>query len=333
MMNKYLLPSYLQRFFTERLLSQLHASPNTISSYRDTFRLLLKYTIDNIGIASTNLQVAHIDAQLVSSFLSFSEVERGNSARTRNARLAAIKSFFKYVAVNEPQLLLHCQKVLAIPSKRFEKRIIHFLECKEIDALLAAPDISTWFGKRDRALLLLMIQTGLRISEVISLRVSDIELGTGGYLRCCGKGRKNRVTPLRTDTRSALRLWLDKVKLQSDNPLFISKPGKPLSRDAIERIIRKHVTIASAYCPSLLAKHITPHVLRHTAAMQLLQGGVDLTVIALWLGHESIETTQIYIHADIKLKERAMAKTRSTEEVTIDRYLPDDELLSFLEML
>lgn len=332
MMDKYLLPPYVQRFFTDRLISQLCAAPNTIASYRDTFRLLFKYTQDNAGITPTNLHVSHIDAQLVSKFLTFCEVERSNSVRSRNTRLAAIKSFFKYVSINEPQLLMHCQKVLAIPSKRFEKRIIDFLDHQEIEALLASPDLSTWFGRRDRTLLLLMVQTGLRVSEVISLKVSDIELGTGAHLRCCGKGRKNRATPLRSDTRNAIRLWLDETRAQADAPLFAGRLGKSLSRDAVERILRKHTVTASTSCASLINKRITPHVLRHTAAMQLLRGGVDLTVIALWLGHESTETTQMYIHADVKLKEQAMARTQSTQEIA-GRYLPNDELLSFLEAL
>lgn len=332
MIETYPLPVYVQRFFTERLLTQMRASPNTISSYRDTFRLLLRYAEGQIGLTPTKLQVAHIDAGLVGRFLTSCEEERGNSPRSRNTRLAAIRSFFKYVSINEPQLLLHCQKVLAMPSKRHEKCVVDFLARDEMDALLAAPDPTTWFGRRDRTLLLLMLQTGLRVSEAIALKRSDVELGAGAHVRCYGKGRKERATPLRTDSRSALRDWMAVTKATSDDPLFSTTRGKPLSRDAVARMLQKHVALASRKAPTLASKRVTPHVLRHTAAMQLLQSGVDRTVIALWLGHESVETTQMYIHADIELKERAMARTRPVDEPT-GRFQPDDELLAFLESL
>ena len=263
-------------------------------------------------------------------FLSFVESERGNSARTRNARLSAIRSFFTYVAVHEPQLLHHCQRVLAMPSKRHEKRTIDYLTREEIEALLDAPDLSTWYGRRDRTLLMLAVQTGLRVSELIHLARSDVVLGAGAHVRCVGKGRKERSTPIRRDCAEALRAWLAEHGGQAGDPLFVSNRGERLSRDAVERLVRRHADEAAKARPTLKRKRVTPHVLRHSAAMQLLQNGVDRTVIALWLGHESVETTQMYVHADIQLKERALAKTQPVA-LPPGRYRPTDDLLAFLE--
>jgi site-specific recombinase XerD len=330
-MKTYALSAYLQRFFTERLGAQMKASPNTIASYRDTFRLLLRYGADERKKDPTALQVADIDADLVAHFLTDLEKTRGNGAR-RNTRLAAIRSFFKYVAVNEPQLLHHCQRVLAMPAKRHEKRAIDYLDRDEIEAVIAAPDLSTWHGRRDRAILVLMLQTGLRVTELVTLTCSDIGLGAGPHVRCMGKGRKERATPIRKDSIKLLRDWLAERKGKTDDPLFISNRGTRLSRDAVEDIVRRHVEAASKTCRSLRSKRVTPHVLRHSAAMQLLHSGVDRTVIALWLGHESVETTQMYIHADMKMKETAIAKTRPVD-TKHGRYRPSDKLLAFLEGL
>jgi len=331
-MKTYPLPIYVQRFFTERLTTQLAASPNTVASYRDTFRLLLKYASDHLGRTPTALQVADIDADLVGGFLSFVETMRANGARSRNTRLSAIRSFFKYIALQEPQLLHHCQRILAMPSKRYEKRAVNYLKRAEIEALIAAPDPATWCGRRDRTLLLVAVQTGLRVSELIHLNCGDVMLGTGAHVRCMGKGRKERSTPLRKDSVEALRIWLEQRTNDFAAPLFVSNRGDRLSRDAVERLVAKHADRASGKCATLKGKHITPHVLRHSAAMQLLQNGVDRTVIALWLGHECVETTQMYIHADIQLKEQALAKTQSVA-VRPGRYRPDDKLLAFLEAL
>lgn len=331
-MKTYPLPVYLQRFFTERLATQLRASQNTVASYRDSFRLLLKFASDRLKRAPTDLEVADIDADLVGGFLDHVETARANGARSRNVRLAAIRSFFKYVAINEPQLLHHCQRIQAMPSKRYEKRAITYLNQAEIEALVAAPDGSTWTGRRDRTLLLLALQTGLRVSELITLTGADVVLGTGAHVRCLGKGRKERATPLRKDCVLAMRNWLAEHVGDPSKPLFVSNRGDRLSRDAVERIVCKYVEVASRRCPTLKSKRVTPHVLRHSAAMQLLQNGVDRTIIALWLGHESIETTQIYIHADLGLKEQAMAKTKPVA-VPEGRYRPSDELLAFLESL
>lgn len=331
-MKTYALSAYLQRFFTERLGAQMKASPNTVASYRDTFRLLLRYAADQRKKQPTALQIADIDADLVAQFLTDLETTRGNGARSRNTRLAAIRSFFKHVAVNEPQLLHHCQRVLAMPAKRHEKRAIDYLDRDEIEAVIAAPDLSTWHGRRDRAILLLTLQTGLRVTELITLTCGDIGFGAGAHVRCMGKGRKERATPIRKDSIKLLRDWLTERKGKTDDPLFISNRGTRLSRDAVEGIVRRHVETAAKTCRSLRSKRVTPHVLRHSAAMQLLHGGVDRTVIALWLGHESVETTQMYIHADMKIKEKAIAKTRPVE-AKHGRYRPSDKLLSFLEAL
>lgn len=331
-MKTHPLPIYLQRFFTERLASQLQASPNTVASYRDTFRLLLTHASERLARMPTDLQVADIDAELVGHFLSDIETTRGNSARTRNTRLSAIRSFFKYVAINEPQLLHHCQKVLSMPPKRYEKRMIDYLNRDEIEALLAAPDLTSWYGRRDRALLLLALQTGLRVSELIQLSCGDVVLGTGAHVRCKGKGRKDRSTPLRRDSVRVLRAWLAERAAEDEEPLFVSNRGGRLSRDAVERIVRKHVDLASRSCPSLKDKRVSAHVLRHSAAMDLLHHGVDCTVIALWLGHESVETTQMYLHADLQLKERAMDQTKPVE-VPTGRYQPSDDVMAFLEAL
>jgi site-specific recombinase XerD len=326
------LAPYLQRFFTERLGAQMKASPNTIASYRDTFRLLLKHVAATLAKTPTDLKVAEIDADLVGAFLTDIESTRGNGARSRNARLSAIRSFFKYVAINEPQLLHHCQRILAMPSKRHEKRTIDYLTRTEIEAVIAAPDLTTWHGRRDRALLVLALQTGLRVSELINLQGRDIVLGPGAHVRCLGKGRKERATPIRKDSIKLLRGWITERGGNESEALFISNRNEPLSRDAIEQIVRKHVESAAGVCPSLRKKRVTPHVLRHSAAMQLLQNGVDRTVIALWLGHESVETTQMYIHADMQIKEKAMARTRPVA-AKAGRYRPDDKLLAFLEAL
>ncbi len=331
-MTRYPLPIFVQRFFTERLTNQLAASANTVASYRDTFRLLLTFATSRLGRQPTDLLVTDIDADLVGRFLDFVETSRGNSARSRNTRLAAIRSFFKYVAINEPALLHHCQRVLALPSKRHKKRMIDYLEREQIEALLAAADLSTWYGRRDRALLHLCVQTGLRVSELIGLRCGDVVLGTGAHVRCRGKGRKDRSTPLRADTAAILGVWLDERADAADRPLFVSNRNGRLSRDAVERIVRKYAALAAERCSTLKGKHVTPHCLRHTAAMELLHNGVGCTVIALWLGHESVETTQIYLHADLQVKEKAMERTRPVDTPP-GRYRPSDALLDYLEAL
>src|ERR1700728_1011256 len=327
-----ILQSLIQRFFTERLCSQMEASPNTIAGYRDTFRLLLRFATERTGRPPTKLTVDDLDCDLVADFLTHVETERGNSARSRNTRLAAIRSFFRFVAMNEPAYLLHSQRVLAMPSKRHVRRTVEFLTRSEMDALLAAPDRSTWLGRRDYALLTLALQTGLRASEIINLRRCDIVPGSGAHIRCEGKGRKQRCTPLRRGTLKLLEVWLQERRGGDNDPLFPTSKGTKLSRDALEQIVGRHALAASKSCPTLGAKRISPHVLRHSTAMELLQNGVDQTVIALWLGHENVETTQVYIHADLRLKEAALARV-ATPEIDPGRFRPDDALLTFLEAL
>jgi site-specific recombinase XerD len=322
----------LEAFFTNRLQRQRRASSNTVDAYRDTFRLLLRFAHDKLGRAPSDLLLADLDTSLIGDFLQHLEEKRGNCIRTRNARLAAIRSFFRYAALEEPAHSLMIQRVLGIPQKRFEKKIVAFLNRAQVEALLAAPDKETWLGRRDHALMLLACQTGLRVSEITQLRREDVELGSGAYVRCLGKGRKQRCTPLTRQTANVLRAWFREVNHSPADPVFPSRRGGHLSRDAVERLIKKHVAKAEIACPSLKAKRVSPHVLRHTTAVDLLQSGVDRSVIALWLGHESVETTQIYIDADLAIKERALART-SPVGGRPARYKPPDELLGFLQGL
>src|SRR5262252_3413759 len=299
--------SLVQLFFTDRLRTQLGASPHTIAAYRDTFRLLLQFASKHLRRAPSQLRTEDINASFLGKFLEHLELTRGNGTRTRNNRLAALHAFFRYVAVSEPGLALHCQRILAMPSKRYDRGPVAFVTEKEAAALVAAPNPKTWIGKRDRALLLVAIQTGLRNSEISSLRRQDVELGAGAHVRCLGKGRKMRCTPLRPDVATALKQWLSQQSGKPEDPLFPSSKGGRLSADALQQLVVRHIATARQRCPSLTSKTVTPHTLRHGAAMALLHGGVDLSVIALWLGHESTETTQMYLHADMRLKERALA--------------------------
>ena len=323
----------LQGFFTDRLLRQRQASPHTIASYRDSFRLLLKFAAERLGKEPSELTLTDLDAPFVGAFLHHLEQDRGNSARTRNARLAAVRAFFRYIAFEELQQSALIQRVLAMPNKCAEKKPIDFLNRPEIEALLSAPDLNTWGGRRDRALLLLAVQTGLRVSELVGLNCEDLVLGNeASYVRCHGKGRKERLTPLRKQTTTVLRDWLREREGRPGEPVFPNSRGGRLSRDGVEHLLAKHVATASTQCPSLQTKHVSPHVLRHSAAMDLLQHGVDRSVIALWLGHESVQTTEVYIHADMKLKEKVLEKISPLESPP-GRYRPADPLLAFLESL
>ena len=322
----------LQSFFTERMLQQRQASPHTIAGYRDCFRLLLNFAAERLRKQPSKFTLEALDSELIADFLTHLEQHRGNSARTRNTRLAALHSFFRYVALNEPIYALHCQRILAIPSKRYEKKPIAFLERAESEAVLAVQDTGTWTGRRDHTLLLVAIQTGLRVSELISLRCKDVVLGAGAHVRCWGKGRKQRSTPLRKEAASQLKRWLCEREGVPEAPVFPSIRGGALSRDAVERLVTKHAQAAALHCPSLKGKTVTAHVLRHTTAMELLHNGVDRSVIAMWLGHESVETTQIYLHADMKLKEKALSHTTPLATPP-SRFQPGDPLLRFLESL
>jgi integrase/recombinase XerD len=322
----------LQAFFTDRLIAQRQVSGHTVAAYRDTFRLLLAFAQSRTGTAPSDLRLDDLDAALIGAFLEHLRNDRHNGARTSNARLAAIHSLFRYAALRHPEHAALIQRVLAIPPARFDKTVVSFLTCGEAEALLAAPDRSRWVGRRDHALLAVAIQTGLRVSELTALTRADVHLGTGPHIRCTGKGRKERCTPLTTQVTRVLRTWLDERGGGQGHPLFPTSRGQSLSRDAVELLVARHARTAQATCPTLGGKTVSPHVLRHTAAMSLLHAGNDLTVIALWLGHERAETAQIYIHADQRLKQRALDRT-TPAGIRPGRYRPPDKLLAFLEQL
>jgi integrase/recombinase XerD len=321
----------MQAFFTERLIGQRRASPHTIAAYRDTLRLLLGFTAARTGTPPCRLDIAELDAPLIAAFLDHIEHQRGNSIRTRNARLAAIHSLFGFAALRHPEHAADIARVLAIPARRGDQTIVTFLTDDEASALLAAPDRATRTGRRDHAWILLAIKTGLRASEITSLTCKDVHLGTAAYVACHGKGRKDRITPLTRGTVATLRAWLTERAGRPDDPLFDTIRGGPMSHDALQQRLTLHAAAAGQYCPALTSKNVTPHVLRHST-MALLHAGVDITVIALWLGHESVATTQIYLQADMALKQRALDRTTSPASIP-GRYKPGDQLLAFLEAL
>lgn len=323
----------LQAFFTTRLVQQRQASPRTVQTYRDAFRLLLAYAHVRTGKAPAQLDLADLDADMISGFLDHLEQQRHNSVRTRNARLTAIHSFYRFAAYRHPEHAELVSQILAIPTKRCETAVVSFLDESEIDAVLAAPDRTTWAGRRDHTLLLVAVQTGLRLSELIDLRYQDAHLGTGPHLSCFGKGRKRRDTPLSSTAVRVLHAWLRERNGHPHEPLFPSRRGGHLSPDAIQRLLAKHVTTAAESCPSLRTKRVTPHTLRHSCAMALLRHGVDIAVIALWLGHEKLQSTQIYLHADLTIKEQALNRTAPHGTTGTGRYRPPDRLLAFLDNL
>jgi len=328
-----LLAPVLEAFFTKRLLAERRASPATIASYRLSFCLLLRFVEEHLGKAPSDLDIADLDAPVISAFMEHLETARGNSARSRNARLAAVRSLFRFAALRAPEDAAVIQRVLAMSGPRTPQSPATFLTKAEVDAVLAAPDLVTWSGRRDYALLAVAVQTGLRLSELTGLRRDDVQLGPGAHLRCTGKGRKERCTPLTANCAAVVQDWMDQCPdgLTTD-PLFPSNRDGRLSDDAVQRLVAKHVSGAVDSCPSLRGKRVSPHTLRHTAAMRLLEAGVDTSVIALWLGHERTETTQMYLHADLGIKERALART-APANVRVGRYQPHDRLLSFLESL
>lgn len=327
-----LLAPTLQAFFTERLARQRQASPATVAAYRDSFRLLLAFACNHTGKAPSALTFDDLDAPTITAFLTHLEADRRNTARTRNARLAAIRALFRYAALCHPEHSATIARVLAIPQKRFDNAIVTFLTRDEAQALIDAPDPLRWEGRRDQAILALTVQTGLRVSEITGLNCEHVAIGTGAHVTCTGKGRKQRVVPLTTATANTLRAWTRERGGLPADPLFPTRTGRRLSRDAIARRVAAHVTTATGHCPSLATKQVTPHVLRHSAAMALLQAGVDVSVIALWLGHEDIRSTQTYLHADLAIKERALARTNQAS-TTPGRFRPPDPLLAFLESL
>jgi integrase/recombinase XerD len=322
----------LQAYFTDRLIGQRSASPSTIGAYRLTFRLLLGFATQRTRTAPSSLDIAELDAPLIAAFLDHLEHERGNSAQTRNNRLAAIHSLFAYIALHHPEHAESVQRVLAIPHKRTERNLLTYLTEPEVDALLDACDRSTWTGRRDHAMLALTIQTGLRISELAALTRADVTLTTGANVHTIGKGRKERRTPLVPTTKTLLKAWLHERAGNPADPLFSTITGNRLSRDAIERRLARHLADAASTCPSLASKHVTMHTLRHTAAMRLLLAGNDITVIALWLGHEQLSSTNAYLHADMTQKQEAIDRTKPITAKP-GRYQPPDALIAFLEAL
>lgn len=332
-MNAPTVSSLLQGFFTERLVRQLQASPQTISAYRDTIRLLLLYAAKKTGKSPSRLEIDDLDAVTVGEFLTHLDTERHNSTATRNARLAAIHSFYRYALPLIPEWAHTASQVLAIPQRRHERAIVSYLTGPETEALLAAPDRTTWYGRRDHALLITAVQTGLRLSEITALTISEVTTTTpGACVHTIGKGRKERATPLTRQAVAVLRAWLPEAGSAPTASAFPTRRGTRLSADAVQRLVAKHAHAAALSCPSITSKHVTPHTLRHTTAMALLHAGVDTSVIALWLGHQNAETTHIYLHADMTIKERALARIPATR-TTPGRYRPADHLIDFLERL
>ena len=326
------LPTLIEAFFTRHLAGRQNVSAHTIASYRDTFRLLLRFASKQLGKAPSQLAPGDLDVALLDDFLRDLETTRRNTARSRNARLTALRSFFGFVAYEAPGHSALCARVRAMPRKRHERRQIDYLRRPEIEALLAAPDTAHWFGRRDHALLLTAVQTGLRLSELTALRQKDVTLGAGAHVRCMGKGRKERDTPLTKPVAGILARWMKEQDEGAENFVFASRHGGRLSADAVQNIVRRHVASACRQCVSLARKRVTPHVLRHTAAMELLQAGVECSMIALWLGHASLDTTQVYLDANLAMKEETLAKT-SAAKGKMCRYKPGDRLLNFLSNL
>jgi site-specific recombinase XerD len=322
----------LQSWFTDRLGRQRHASPCTVASYRDTLRLLLRFMQESTGKEPSSLDWDDLDDKAISEFLDHLESERNNGARTRNLRLTAIRSLFRYAALRHPEHAGVIQRVLAIPTKRFDKATVSFLSAEEAAALIDAPDLQRWEGRRDRAMLVLALQAGLRVSELIGLDCADVVLGTGGHVRCEGKGRRQRAVPLTNSAQQVLRVWMAERAGRAGDPLLPTRTGRRLSPDAVERRVAIHAATATKRCPSLQAKKLHPHVLRHSCAMSLLQARVDVAVIALWLGHADMRSTDAYIHADLSIKERALALI-TPPSVKPGRYKPPDSVLAFLESL
>jgi site-specific recombinase XerD len=322
----------IQSFFTDRLVKQRRVSPRTIAVYRDTIRLLVCFVHDHSGRPPHKLDWADLDTTMITAFLEHLEHDRSNSTRTRNLRLTAIRSLFAYAALRHPEHAALIQQVFAIPAKRFDKPTITFLTAEQIDALINAPDLTRWEGRRDRALLLTAVQTGLRVAELIGLNCADLSVGAGAAISCLGKGRRHRAVPLTAPSEAVLRVWTAERAGRPNEPLFPTRTGQRLSPDAVQRLVRKHAVTAATSCPSLHANQIHPHVLRHSCAMTLLQAGVDTAVIALWLGHADIRSTQAYLHADMTIKQRALDRTTPANS-SPGRFKPPDSLLAFLEAL
>jgi site-specific recombinase XerD len=326
------LATLLQAFFLERLTAQRNASPQTVAAYRDSFRLLLEFAQQYVGKAPERLELTDLDAPVVLAFLDHLERERHNTIRSRNARFAAIRSFMHFAAFKDPTALPGIQRVLAIPMKRFDKPLLGFLSTSEIQAILDAPPTDRWSGQRDRIMFATLYNTGARVSELTGLRVGDVVLDGSACVHLHGKGRKNRSVPLWRTTTTQVRHWLPRIDSRPDRPLFPSVTGGRLTRPAVTARLRLAVQRAAAQCPSLTKRRVSPHCIRHSTAMHMLQSGVDITVIALWLGHENPATTHLYVEADLAMKERALQAVQSPR-IKQTRYRPTDRLLAFLQGL
>ena len=322
----------LQDYFCQRLIQQRGASPRTVVSYRDTFRLLFRFAEQKLGKHATKLVLTDLNVALVLAFLDYLESERRNNIRSRNLRLAAIRSFLHYAGLQEPSALSTIQRVLAVPMKRFERPAMNFLNLNEIEAIMEAPDPTTWSGRRDRTLLSTMYNTGARVSEIVNIKCIDIESVQCTALHLHGKGRKERVVPLWKRTGRILRLWLPQIDQSLQSPVFPNRFGKAITRSGVEKQLRAAVIKARKQCLSLRGKIVSPHIIRHTTAMHLLQSGVDLSVIALWLGHESVETTHAYMQADLEMKKQALSKMKEPKTGAV-RFQPSQDVLSFLDSL
>jgi site-specific recombinase XerD len=322
----------LQDFFVDRLMHQRAVSPETISSYRDSFRLFLQFASDRLGRCPSDLKLTDLDAPLVLDFLRHLETERHNSTRTRNVRLAALRSFFKYAAHRDIASLAVIQRALSVPMKRCDKPMVGFLSRDEIQQLLTAPDPDTWSGQRDRVLLATMYNTGARVSEILALRVGDVVLGSSPCVHILGKGRKERTVPLWRSTATLIKRWLPRIQDVPNQRLFPNRSGNAMTRSNVAGRIKIAVTRAKDQCPEFAKRRVSPHLVRHATAMHLLQSGVDLSVIALWLGHESPSTTHGYMEADLTMKERALNSIQPPQ-VKSRRYRPPDRILQFLESL
>lgn len=325
-------PALLQDFFQRRLVAERGASVHTIASYRDTFELLLRYAERRTGQTPSALTLEDFDAPMILDFLDHLELERGNTPRTRNLRLTAIRSFLRYASIRDPTSLAVAQRVLAIPTKRFDRPALGYLSRQEVEALLDAPDRSTWSGQRDAVLFAVLYNTGARVSEITGLRVADVLLDRASALCLHGKGRKERVVPLWKSTVANLRSWMPHIDRSPEAPVFPNRAGKRLSRSGVEHRLRVALRKAAEQCLSLATRRISPHTLRHTTAMHLLQSGVDITVIALWLGHEDTATTHLYVEADLAMKEAALKCVEDPAPKSVSFKAPD-RLLAFLEAI
>jgi site-specific recombinase XerD len=323
---------FLQGFFTDFLCNQKRASPQTVASCRDTFRLFLPFLKGKTGIAPAALRITDLDAPAVLAFLDHLEQERGNSIRSRNIRLSAVRSLFRFIALRDPDSVGIATRIMSIPQKREDQKLVGYLTRDEMEALLAAPDQTHWAGRRDHALLLTMYNSGARVSELASLQRNQVQFGASTFVQLHGKGRKERTVPLWPNTARVLRTWLQEPRSASADTVFPNARGFALTRDGVDYLLKQAVLKAARACPSLAQKPVSPHVIRHTTGVHLLQSGVDITVIALWLGHESIETTHIYVEADLTTKEKALQKLAPVETLP-HRYKADDTLLAFLNAL